>query len=115
MEKQMLNEIKEFFQNFLAPQLDGIRGDIRALEAKVDAVDTKFEAKFDALDGKFEARFDALDSKFEARFVAIDSRFEAVDAKFGVVLARIDAIDTKVESFRRELLAEVHRVESSIR
>jgi hypothetical protein len=48
-------------QSFIAPQLEGIRGDIRSLDTK------------------------------------------------------IDAIDTKVESFRRELLSEVHRVEATIR
>ena len=75
----MLDDIKEMLQSFIAPQLEGIRGDIRALDTKIDA------------------------------------RLEAVDAKFIAVMAKIDAIDTKVESFRRELLSEVHRVEASIR
>ena len=33
----MIDEIKELLQSFLAPQLEGIRGDIRALDAKLDA------------------------------------------------------------------------------
>jgi hypothetical protein len=79
MEKQMIDEIKEMLQSFIAPQLEGIRGDIRALDTKIDA------------------------------------RLEAVDAKFIAVMAKIDTIDTKVESFRRELLSEVHRVEATMR
>ena len=75
----MLDDIKEMLQSFIAPQLEGIRGDIRALDTKIDA------------------------------------RHEAVDAKFIAVMAKIDAIDTKVESFRRELLSEVHRVEATMR
>ena len=47
------------WQSFLAPQLEGIRGDIRALDAKVD----KVEAKIDAVDMKLEAKIDALDAK----------------------------------------------------
>jgi hypothetical protein len=38
MGKKMIEEIKELLQSFLAPQLEAIRGDIRALDAKVDKV-----------------------------------------------------------------------------
>jgi len=37
MEHQMIEQIKELFQNFIAPQLEGIKGDIRALDARFDA------------------------------------------------------------------------------
>ena len=67
----MLDDIKEFFQAFLAPQLEGIKGDIRAL------------------DSKFDAKLSALDTK-------------------------VGALDSKSESFRRELLSEIHRVESTV-
>ena len=41
----MIEQIKELFQNFIAPQLEGIKGDIRALDAK-------FDAKFETVDAK---------------------------------------------------------------
>jgi hypothetical protein len=68
MDKKMIEEIKELFQSFIAPAIEGVRGDVRALDAKIDALDMKFEAK-------------------------------------------IDALDMKAESYRRELLSEIHRVE----
>ena len=46
----------------------------------------------------------ALDTKLEAKS-------ETADAKFATVVAKIDAVDSKVESFRRELLSEIRRVE----
>ena len=64
----MIEEIKELFQSFIAPQLEGIKGDIRALAAKLDA------------------------------------KIDGVDAKIG-------ALDVRVESYRRKLLAEIRRVE----
>jgi hypothetical protein len=64
----MIESIRELFQNFIAPQLESIKGEIKAL------------------DSNFEARIDALDAKFET-------------------------LDTKVGSFRTELLAEIRRVE----
>ena len=33
----MIEEIRELFQNFIAPQLEGIRGDIRSLDVKVES------------------------------------------------------------------------------
>jgi hypothetical protein len=64
MENSMLNEFRELFQTFILPQFEGLKGDMRALEAKIGALDSK-----------------------------------------------IGSIDTKVESFRRELLSDIHRVE----
>ena len=78
MEKKMIEDIKELLQSFLAPQLEGIRGDIRAFDAKLDALDAK-----------------------------LDFKMETVNARF-------DALDVKVESYRRELLAEIHRVEHTL-
>lgn len=37
MENPMLDDIKEMLQSFIAPQLEGIRGDLRALDSKIDA------------------------------------------------------------------------------
>ena len=37
METEMIEESKEFFQSWLAPQREGIKGDIRALDAKIEA------------------------------------------------------------------------------
>ena len=71
----MIEEIKDLFQSFIAPQLEGIKGDIRALDSKLDA------------------------------------KIDAVEAKIGGVDTKIGALDVKIESYRRELLAEIHWVE----
>jgi Skp family chaperone for outer membrane proteins len=86
METKMIEEIKELFQSFIAPAIEGVKGDIRALDAKLDA------------------KIGAVDTKIGA----LDTKIGALDAKLDV---KIDALDMKVESCRRELLAEVHRVE----
>ena len=39
MEKKMIEEIKELFQSFIAPELEGIKGDLRAIDAKLDALE----------------------------------------------------------------------------
>ena len=55
MEYQVIEEIRKLFQTLIAPQLEGIKGDIRALDAKFDA---KFETvgiKIDGVDSKVES------------------------------------------------------------
>ena len=64
----MIEQVRELFQTLIAPQLEGIKGEILALDAKFDA-------------------------------------------KFETVRIKIDGVDSKVESYRRELLAEIRRVE----
>lgn len=78
----MLNDFRDFFQAFILPQFEGLKGDIRALDSKIDSLDAKFEVKF-----------------------------ELLDAKIGAHDTKIGALDSKLESFRRELVAEIHRVE----
>ena len=78
----MIDEIRELFQTLIAPRLASIEGELKAVHSRIDAMDSKFEAKIDALDSKFEGKFDALNTT-------------------------IGFLDGKIESFRRELLAEI--------
>lgn len=55
-------------------RLSLIEGDLRGLDAKIDALDAKFDTKLDA-------KINALDAKFEAK---LDSRFNLV---IGLILA----------------------------
>jgi hypothetical protein len=101
MERQvMLDEIKEFFQSFLAPQLEGIRGDIRALDSKLEANTLMLDAKIASVDTKVESyRRELLP---ELRRVE-----EKVDTRLGSMDLRLAAMDQQLDSFRRELLAEI--------
>ena len=71
----MIEQIRELFQNFIAPQLEGIKGDIRA-----------------------------LDARFDAKLGTVDAKLGAFAAKLQTVEAKIGGVDSKVESYRRELL-----------
>ena len=93
MENKMIEEIKELFQSFIAPQLEGIKGDIRALDSKLDA------------------RIDGVEAKIDAKIDAVEAKIGGIGATIGGVEAKIGALDVKIESYRRELLAEIHRVE----
>jgi hypothetical protein len=89
----MIEKIRELFQNLIAPQLEALKGDIRAL-------DSKSVSRMDALDSKLDIEFDALESK--------------LDTKFEMLQDRIAAVDARLEVYRRELLSEIRRVEETL-
>jgi len=129
MEKKMLEDIKELFQSFIAPQLEGIRGDIRALDAKIGAVDTKVESfrremlaeihrveqvlstDFVRLEQKLDLGLAAVDVRLVSMDEKLDSRLKAMDGKLDSRLASMDekldsrlaSMDEKLDSFRREI------------
>ena len=100
----MIEEIRDLFQNFIAPQLESIKGDIKALDAKLTATRDALDTKIGALDTKIDFRAEALDAKIDLLDAKIDFKSDAVEA-------RGDALDTKLESYRREVVGEVRRVE----
>src|SRR5206468_8553138 len=50
----------------------------KTIDARFDALETKFEARF----GEVGARFESLESKFEARFGEMDSKFGSLESRF---------------------------------
>jgi hypothetical protein len=86
---QTLEEIKEFFQSFLAPLLEGIRGDIRAIDAKIGGVD---------------AKIGVVDAKLESYRRELVAEVRRVEEKMDV---RLGAMDQKIEFLRKELVAEI--------
>ena len=93
----MLEDIKELFQSFIAPALEGIRGDIRALDAKSDA-------RFNTLDTKIESYRRELLSEIHRVEQVLSTDFVRLEQKVDLRLA---SMDEKMELFRRELLAEI--------
>ncbi len=61
----MIEQIRELFQTLIAPQLEGIKGDIRALDAKFDAKFETVRIKIDGVDSKVES----YRREFSLRFV----------------------------------------------
>jgi hypothetical protein len=96
MDRTMLEDIKELFQAFIAPQLEGIKGDIRALDMKIDA------------------KVGGLDTKLDTKIGALDTKIGALDTKIGALDTKIGAFDRTMESYRRELISEIHRVEKTL-
>ena len=89
-----------------------MKGDIRRLDAKIDAkfdevnrkIDTKFDevnrkvdTKFDEVNRKVDALKDSIAGKFDAGNASTAAKFDAVNAKFDAVNASIAAQTVSIE------------------
>jgi len=95
MEQEMIEEIRELFQNLIAPQFEGIKGDIRALDAKVSAVDTRMES----FRRELLSEIRRVDEVLSADFVRLE---EKVDLRLANVDTRLTAMNEKLDLYRRE-------------
>ena len=100
----MIEEIRELFQNLIVPQLDGIKGDIRALDAKfsgkIETIDTKVESFRRELLSEIRRVEEVLSTDFVRLEEKVDLRLAGVDLKLA-------AINEKIDLQHRELLAEI--------
>jgi hypothetical protein len=82
----MIEEIRELFQHFIAPQLEGIRGDIRALDARVESYRRELLAEIRRVEEVLSTDFVRIEDKIDLR---------------------LGAMNEKIDLQRRELLAEI--------
>ena len=59
------DQIKKAFQDIIAPELHALRGDIRLLDQKVDAMDARLTIKIDALRNEMIAEIRRVDTRIE--------------------------------------------------
>jgi len=107
------DQVKQALQDILAPELQGIKGELRRLDERISAVEAKIEGtkhellaeikrleeKTEARFGEMEAKLSALDEKFESRFRELDSKFEGLRHEVRTVLEireRLAALEAKV-------------------
>ncbi len=89
----MIEEIRELFQNLIAPQLEGIRGDIRAADMKVESFRRELLVEIRRVEEVLSTDFVRLEQKVDLRLANVDTR--------------LAAINEKMDLQRRELLAEI--------
>ena len=96
MSSDVITGVRQAVQDFVAPGIQEIRGEIRALDARIIALEKISEARFSELNTKIESRFSEVNSKMDARSgeanTKIDSLSSKMDARFSEVNSKLDAI-----------------------
>jgi len=78
----MLNEFKELFQAFILSQFEGLRGDMRALEATIGALDTKI--------GALDSKIGSIDTKVESFRRELRSEIHRVEKVLSTDFVRLE-------------------------
>src|SRR5215475_34287 len=91
--------LKQAIQDVIAPEMQQLRGDIRALSAEIGAVrqeltwlQTFVNRQVEAIDSRFDALKRDIDRRFDAADFAVNQRFSAVDTRLDGIDKRIDAL-----------------------
>ena len=72
-----------------------LRGEIHALDAKMERRFEKVDDRFDKIDERFE--------KVDERFDKIDERFEKVDGRFQKIDERFEKVDERLVGIEHEM------------
>ncbi|MEK7289691.1 MAG: hypothetical protein AAB067_05890 [Planctomycetota bacterium] len=80
------DQVKQALQDVVAPE-------IKALQIEIKRLDEKIDNRFASLDEKVDTRFASLDEKIDTRFISLDG---------------------KVDSLRREMIAEIRRLDDKV-
>ena len=111
MDTPMIEEIRELFQNFIAPQLESIKGEIKGLDSKIGALDSKIvnldkkiDWMIDSLRRELLAEIRRVEEVLSTDFVRLE---EKVDLRLANVDTKLEVMNEKLELHRRELLAEI--------
>ena len=73
------DQIKSLFQDVIAPEIHGLRGDIHRLDTKIDGVDARLTAKIEALDVKTTS----MKAELLAEIRRVDVRIDSVHSRLG--------------------------------
>jgi len=99
----VISGVRQAVQDFVAPGIQELRGEIKALDARISALEKIGEARFSEINSKLDSRFSEIASKFSevnSRFSEVNSKMDyrfseinsKVDARFSEVNSKLDAI-----------------------
>ncbi len=105
------DQVKQAFQDIVAPEIQTIKGEIRTLQVEIRRLDEKMDSGFLRLDEKMDSGFLRLDEKMDSGFLRLD---EKMDSGFLRLDEKIDGVDEKIGSVKTEILAEIRSLHTRL-
>ncbi len=100
-----------WIERVLLPSLNEIKGEIKAVNTRIDALDDKIDTKINALDDKIDSLRNEMLSKFETTDIKIDSLRNEMNVKFDSlenripVIEKMAALELKIAELEKRLAA----------
>jgi predicted RNase H-like nuclease (RuvC/YqgF family) len=93
----MATKVPGWFERVLLPQMSELKGEIKALDAKVGGFESKVEGEFRGLHseiGRIDEKIDSLDKRLETKIDGLDKRMD-VTQRVAVIEEKMRELETK--------------------
>jgi SMC interacting uncharacterized protein involved in chromosome segregation len=104
---KLVEKAPSWIERILLPSLNEIKGEIRAVNTRIDSLDDRMSTKIDSLKTEMISKFQSVDHKFEATDIKIDSLKTEMNSKF-------EATDIKIDSLKTEMTVRLDYLEKRI-
>lgn len=102
MERNMARQ--EAIASDIKGELKAINARIGSLDTKIDGVEKKLDAKIDSVEQKLDAKIESVKNELNARIDNLNEKIDSVEKK----------LDAKIDSVRSELSAKIDGVEQRL-
>jgi len=103
--------VKKAIQDVVAPEIQGLKGEIRTLQAEIKRLDDKVTSEVKRLDEKIESKHHEVLLEIKRLDEKMTSGFKHLDDK---VTSEIRRLDEKSDSKHNEVLSEIRRLDGKI-
>ncbi|HEV8717956.1 MAG TPA: hypothetical protein VGX03_34710 [Candidatus Binatia bacterium] len=86
--KGMYDTVRQVFQDIIAPQIEGLKGEIMALHTKVDTLEKRMDERLGSLEKRMEEGFAAVRTEISYTNRRLDEALE--------IRERLAALEAKV-------------------
>ena len=88
----MYDTVRQAFQDIIAPQIEGLKGEITAVRTKVDSLEKRMEERFGSLEKQVEESFAAVRTEISYTNRRLDEALE--------IRERLASLEAKIAASR---------------
>ena len=96
---RMAEKVPGWLERVLLPQIRELKGDLKALDAKMDAEFRVVHSELGSLDQKLSQRIESLDQKLSQRIDGTNRRLDDSDKKLDMV-QRVAVLEANVQELQ---------------
>ncbi len=91
--------VKQAIQDVIAPEIQALRGDIHAIDARFDGLERRFDQRFDQMDVRFDL-MERRQDQFDRRMEQLETLFRSTDQRWHVAIdihERLATVEAKLD------------------
>ncbi len=94
--KKAAEKVPSWIERILVPSLNELKGEIKAVNARIDSLDDRMNTRITALDGKIDSLRNETKIEMEGLRKEMQYRFEVVDSKFETINTKLDSLEKRI-------------------